>query len=80
MSPAADYWFPAKCYGWRWGLPITWQGWLVLAIYFALLVVGIFLFPPHKSLGGFLIYVVLLSGLLISICWLKGEPRRWRWE
>ena len=23
------YWFPAKSYGFGWGLPITWQGWLV---------------------------------------------------
>ncbi len=25
------YWFPAKTYGWGWGLPVTWQGWVVTA-------------------------------------------------
>ena len=24
------YWFPAKRYGWGWGLPAVWQGWVVL--------------------------------------------------
>ena len=36
-----EYWFPAKRYGWGWGLPSRWQGWVVLAIYAVLLVVGI---------------------------------------
>jgi hypothetical protein len=27
------YWFPAKTYGWGWGLPSTWEGWLVLVGY-----------------------------------------------
>ncbi len=33
MTPAPDqprYWFPAETYGWGWGLPITWEGWVVL--------------------------------------------------
>jgi hypothetical protein len=21
-----DFWFPAKRYGWGWGLPVKWQG------------------------------------------------------
>lgn len=36
-----EYWFPAKRYGWGWGFPSRWQGWMVLAIYAVLLVVGI---------------------------------------
>jgi hypothetical protein len=62
------------------GPPITWQGWLVLAAFFALVIAGVFLFPPRTALGDFLIYVIVLSGLLIVICWLKGEPPRWQWE
>ena len=30
-----EYWFPAKKYGWGWGLPSTWQGWVVYCVYFA---------------------------------------------
>lgn len=29
------YWFPAKHYGWGWGLPIAWRGWLVFAAFLA---------------------------------------------
>ena len=24
-------------------------------------------------------FVLLLTGALIAICWIKGEPPRWRW-
>lgn len=24
-------------------------------------------------------YVALISGLLLGVCYLKGEPPRWRW-
>jgi hypothetical protein len=73
------YWFPAKRYGWGWGFPTTWQGWLVSAAFLGLVVAGAFLFPPRTSLAEYLTYVVILSAALIGICWLKGEPPRWRW-
>jgi len=79
VEPQPNYWFPAKRYGWGWGLPGTWQGWLVMAAFVALLVAGIFLFPPRAALGLFLIYVIVLGALLTGVCWLKGEPLRWRW-
>jgi hypothetical protein len=34
------YWFPAKRRGWGWGPPNSWQGWVVLAAFFALLAAG----------------------------------------
>jgi hypothetical protein len=37
---ATKLWFPAKRYGWGWGFPTVWQGWAVLAAFFALLAVG----------------------------------------
>ena len=73
------YWFPAKRYGWGWGLPSTWEGWVVLVGYLALLVLCIKVFPPHQNLPGFIISVHVLSGLLIAICWWTGEPPKWRW-
>ena len=39
MPQDPEYWFPAKRYGWGWGLPATWQGWTVLAA-FLILVAG----------------------------------------
>jgi nitrate/nitrite transporter NarK len=79
MPNEAKYWFPAKRYGWGWGIPATWQGWLVLAAFIALVVAGTFLFPPHRMVAAYIAYIVVLCAALTSVCWLKGEPPRWRW-
>jgi hypothetical protein len=64
---------------WGWGVPITWQGWLVFAGFFGLIVAGVFLFPPRKALATFVCYVVVLTVVLIALCWWKGEAPRWQW-
>jgi hypothetical protein len=79
LDAQPKYWFPAKRYGWGWGLPVCWQGWLVMAAYVGLVVFGAFLFPPRTELAGYLIYLTVLCAVLIGICWRKGEPPRWRW-
>jgi hypothetical protein len=73
------YWFRAKRYGWGWSWPLTWQGWVVLGAFFILIGAGALAFPPRSNTALFVVYVVFLSGLLLVICWLKGEPPRWRW-
>lgn len=78
-SDDSRYWFPAKRYGWGWGLPATWQGWAVLLGFIALVIAGVFLVPPHRSVVAFVAYVSALSVVLTAICWWKGEPPRWRW-
>ena len=78
MAPDPKYWFPAKRYGWGWGLPVTWQGWLALAVFLGLVVAGVHLFP-RKALAAYLGYIAVLSVLFTGLCWLKGEPTRWRW-
>jgi hypothetical protein len=79
MSADHEYWFPAKRYGWGWGVPLTWQGWATLAAFLGLIVAGVFIFPPARERISFLVYVAVLSVVLVGICWLKGEPPRWRW-
>lgn len=76
----ARYWFPAKRYGWGWGLPITWQGWVALAAFVGLLVAGAKLLPPKKDLPLYAGYVAVISAAFVAVCWLKGEPPRWRWR
>jgi hypothetical protein len=72
------YWFPAKRYGWGWGPPTIWQGWAVLLIWFVAIVVAtIRLMPGH--LAAFLSFNLLMVVLLLFICYVKGEPPRWRW-
>lgn len=73
------YWFPAKRYGLGWGLPVSWQGWVVLAAFIGLFGAGFLVFPPNKELSIFLAYTVVLVALLIATCWLKGEPPHWHW-
>ncbi len=79
MPTERQYWFPAKRYGWGWGVPKTWQGWLVLAAYAALLAVGAFLFRPGREFGPYTAYLAVCSALLVVVCWRKGEPPGWRW-
>jgi hypothetical protein len=74
-----QYWFPAKRYGWGWGPPSTWQGWLVLAVFLCLLVAGGVGLLSKGKVAGFIGYSVALSILLAAVCWWKGEPPRWRW-
>jgi len=73
------YWFRAKRYGWGWSWPLTWQGWIVLLGFFMLVGAGVLVFPPHSNAPALVIYVLVLSALMVAICWLKGEPPRWRW-
>jgi hypothetical protein len=75
----ARYWFPAKRYGWGWGPPATWQGWAVLAGFVGLVAAGAFVLPPNRSLPRYLGYVAALAAAVVFVCWLKGEPPRWRW-
>lgn len=82
MSKEKEYWFPAKRYGWGWGLPSSWQGWVVLVVYFSLLGLGVLVLltdPEPYYVFAFVAFTGLLSVLLIAICRLKGEPPKWRW-
>ena len=74
-----DFWFPAKRYGWGWDLPNRWQGWLVLSLYAALLAAGAVVFLRRDDVASFALSAAILTGVLVFICWLKGERPRWRW-
>jgi hypothetical protein len=74
-----NYWFRAKRYGWGWGLPCAWQGWVVLVGYVALALGGVPLVRASMGAFAYIGYVVLLTIVLLAICWYKGEPPRWRW-
>ncbi|MGZ5182031.1 MAG: hypothetical protein ACXWC2_16220 [Ramlibacter sp.] len=69
------YWFPAKPrgMGWGWGLPITWQGWVVFIGFFVLVSVGLYVVRPFGELA-FALWTGLLAAALLGICFLKGEP------
>ncbi|MGB8326382.1 MAG: hypothetical protein WCE48_02255 [Steroidobacteraceae bacterium] len=79
MPEDPEYWFPAKRYGWGWGLPIRWQGWVVVVGYLVLLFGGMVVIDPRTRAGAFSVYVVVLSLVLVVVCLRTGEPPRWRW-
>lgn len=73
---AKQYWFPAKLYGWGWGFPSAWQGWLALGLY----LVGVsLLFLLTRDEWTIMIGMVTMTAVLVLICFIKGEPPRWRW-
>jgi hypothetical protein len=77
---APEYWFPAKRYGWGWGPPRTWQGWLVIAVFVILLALGAVALVPMQQPVGFVAYAAILCAGLIAVCYVKGEPPHWRWR
>jgi hypothetical protein len=72
------YWFPAKRYGWGWGPPVTWQGWVVMGVWVAVLVAGAIVLAGRHWVGYGVFLAMMVAGL-IAVCWMKGERPRWRW-
>jgi uncharacterized BrkB/YihY/UPF0761 family membrane protein len=80
------YWFKNKIYGWGW-TPVMWQGWLVILVYIVLILALVSMreeaIPGNPDSGSnFLILggpVIVLTVLLIFICYKKGEKPRWNW-
>ena len=79
MGRNSKYWFLVRSHGWGWGLPCAWQGWVVYAVALVLLASGPFIYSPFKEPVAFQIYTWAVIAVLVLICWLKGEPPRWRW-
>jgi len=73
------YWFPAKKYGWGWGLPSAWQGWLVFAIYICSIFLNILFLLNSNNKILFYLGIGFLTIILLLVCWIKGEPPKWRW-
>ena len=75
-DPDHKFWFHAKSYGFGWGMPARWQGWVAILVYLGLLTAAILFAPPVARW----IYVIVLSVLFIVLVIFTGErPARWRW-
>lgn len=80
------YWFKAKLYGWGWA-PAKWQGWLVILVYVALLLILVIsrekYIPGNPDSGSnfltFALPIIVLTTLLVLICYKKGEKPHWQW-
>jgi len=78
MKSGKQYWFPAKKIGWGWGPPATWQGWVATGLYVLLFAAGALFWRPDRQLPAFLLWSILVSALFVAVCWMTGEPPRWR--
>ena len=78
MDRKHRYWFAAKRFGWGWGLPATWQGWCVLLVFLALVVIdAVFVLPRYGRIDFYAVLLVFGVGLMI-VCWSTGAPPHWR--
>jgi hypothetical protein len=68
-------WFAAKRYGVGSGLPIAWQGWLVLALFLAAIAVAIGML--HGTVQLALILSATAVFVIICACTTEGG---WRWR
>jgi len=78
--PGYRYWFPARQFGWGWGVPKTWQGWMVLDAYLGVFIVSLFilLFGGSRNLIYGIVGMVGGTAALVWVCYKKGEPLRAR--
>lgn len=79
MNDDKEIWFPAKKYGWGWGFPCAWQGWVVVAAWLAAVVLVNRFVRPETSPREFFGLMALLVIALFAVCLWKGEKPRWRW-
>lgn len=75
-------WFKRKVYGWGW-VPARWQGWVVIGVYVGILILLSSTLDENSSDREatimFLLPLIILTGVLIIICYKKGEKPRWMW-
>ena len=80
MPDDKEYWFPAKKgFGWGWGPPTVWQGWVALLVPLLLLAVSATRLLPGNPVG-FLLATLLAAVVTTIICYLKGEPPGGSWS
>ena len=77
-------WFGKRRYGYGWGMPQTWQGWVTLVVWMLLVLATTKMLPKDKtvpfskSLPWFGVLMVLIS-ILIVICYKTSGKPQWQW-
>lgn len=76
-------WFKRKLYGWGW-TPATWQGWMAILVFLGILALDYFFIEaplpaPDVPPVAFLLRTALYVGVLVALCYKKGEKPRWQW-
>jgi len=75
-------WFKRKLFGWGW-YPASWEGWVVTAVFVALIVAFSFTVDENSSAQDkaftFLLPILILTATFIRIAYKTGEAPRWQW-
>ncbi len=75
-------WFAAKSYGYGAGLPIAWQGWMLMMLYVAALTgIGLLSKIPHTlaRVGTFML-LLIITAIFIAVCRQRTQGGwKWRW-
>lgn len=75
-------WFAAKRYGYGAGLPITWQGWAVMAGYLAIMAVVVWLDSQSDGRVKAIGFGLFLGATAIFVSLVRkrtGGGWKWRW-
>lgn len=68
-------WFAVKRYGYGVGLPIAWQGWMLVTAFVAAMTVSGLLLPPSI----FFVLLIPTTAAVIYIAYLRSDDE-WRWR
>ena len=71
-------WFSQRRYGYGAGLPIAWQGWLVVIVYVAT-VMGALLLLGERNPASYAILIIATAILLVIAARTTRGGWRWRW-
>jgi hypothetical protein len=75
-------WFVAKSYGYGAGLPIAWQGWMLMMLYVgAVAGMGLLSKMPHTSarIAAFVL-LLIITAAFIAVCRQRTQGGwKWRW-
>lgn len=72
------HWFEPKRYGYGAGLPVAWQGWVLLGLFVGGLAGAGLLFMPDDPVSFFAVTLVL-TGILLFVASRKTRGG-WRWR
>ena len=75
-------WFAPKTYGYGAGLPIAWQGWVLVGFYVAIMAIAAFVIEFYHDEGAIFGIPAMIVSTLVFIALVATKTRggmRWRW-
>ena len=78
MDNDGPEWFSAKRFGYGSAMPCSWQGWLVVILYFAVGLGSAYLFAKQPAIFISIIVPATVAFLLVAARTTRGGWR-WRW-